>query len=74
MKKLLIALVFVTGCSLNADYVQADKETYDAFSPKLDTWIENDSSLDSDEKEDYRALKRSWEARVSKALEYTKDE
>lgn len=74
MKKLLLILILSTGCSLNADYVQADKETYEAFSPKIEEWIESDASLDADEKDDYRGLKRSWHARVQAALEYTKDD
>lgn len=61
----LVLLFIFSGCgTLHQGYVEADRGTYDAFSKRLEGWIDDDLSLDSDKKGDYHGLKDSWEARI----------
>lgn len=76
----LLAVVFVlslglTGCKfdLHEDYVSADRDTYEVFSPMIEYWVSIDGELDSESKDDYLRLLRSWEYRLV-AAEHSLDE
>lgn len=63
---LLLCLPLV-GCSLNAAYVKADRDTFDAFAPAHREYVEKDGSLDDDGKARRLRLLESWEERIKAA-------
>lgn len=76
MKRFLMSLVVLTaGCgTLHADYVQADRDTYEAFHERIILWIDGDETMDEDLKDDYRGLDASWDARITAAEQHLAEE
>ena len=68
---LLIVLVMlcVQGCAVvGADYVSADRMTYDVLAPLArDRWIPADTCLTSSEKDALGLLLQSWSFRIRAA-------
>jgi hypothetical protein len=76
MKRMMMlgALAFVAmsvGCSAydtpGAEYVQADRKTYNAVAPRLTKYIDADTSLEGWQKDNAKATLTSWNARVTEA-------
>jgi len=62
MKRLLlIGIVSLCGCVLDAEYVEADRETWRALRPVIQAGIE--VQPDKDDREAYKLLDDSWKAR-----------
>lgn len=74
MKKFML-LVILAGCaSPAADYVRADKVSWDQYDvplngkPLIDAWVDRESTFDDDTKEAYHLLNTSRRARVAHAI------
>ena len=63
---LILALVVGGGCSVPAEYVEADQKTYDVVAPRYTKYVEADPVLTKEEKE--RALRTvaTWKLRIDK--------
>lgn len=67
-----IALLMASGCCatteiIQEDYVAADRATFTAITPKYLKYIEEDKSLDDEEKARRRRTVRTWEMRLEQA-------
>lgn len=68
---LALALCFSAGCAttdiIQSDYVEADRATYEAVAPRYSDYVENDPSLDSDEKRRRLRTITTWRLRLEQA-------
>lgn len=76
MRKAMLGLLLVALCSclcgclnVQREYVEADVATYEAITPEYLKYVEDDASLDGDEKDLRRNTVAIWEARITAALE-----
>lgn len=66
MKKLLL-LVLCSGCSVQDEYVAADRATYEVIAPAYQRYVRSDVTLADDQKVRRFRLLSSWLLRISKA-------
>jgi adenylylsulfate kinase-like enzyme len=68
--------VMSSGCFVSPDvrFVEAARDTYKAIAPSYERYVEADTTLDSDQKEDRKALLESWDARITEAEQATSGE
>lgn len=59
--------LFASGCTINKDYVKADKLTFDAIAPEYKAYVEKDVALDSDQKARRLRTLETWRLRISKS-------
>jgi len=65
---LLITIVLSSNCaSINKEYVAADRNTYEAISPRYLNYIEKDKELRDWEKKLQTELTASWLERIEEA-------
>lgn len=64
---LVLLVVTAAGCSLNGQFVAADRATYDALVPEYDAYVDSDSRLSPDQKDRRHETTRSWKARLDAA-------
>jgi hypothetical protein len=62
-----LVLLLATGCGAQADYVEADRLTYEAVAPIYLNYTDDDPELAKPEKERRHRLVRSWAARIKRA-------
>jgi len=64
-----LLMLLTQGCAVvGADYVSADRMTYDVLAPLArDRWIPADTCLTSDEKDSLWLLLQSWDFRIRAA-------
>lgn len=67
---LAVALCF-SGCAttdfIQSDYVEADRATYEAVAPKYLQYVQNDASLDDEEKKRRERTITTWRLRLEQA-------
>jgi putative N-acetylmannosamine-6-phosphate epimerase len=64
MKKLLLLLL--CSCSVNEQYIAADRAMHDVVTPKLVGYLMADSSLTQGEKDRWLRLLEAWNIRLIK--------
>lgn len=68
---LFVLLAFIawlcTGCSLQAEYIKADRATYNAVAPRQARYIEADETLTADQKDEGLTTLKTWDLRLRKA-------
>jgi len=75
-KTLFVAILLITGCaSPAADYVRADKATWDQYDtitpsgkPLIDAWVDSEASFSADKKDAFHQLNTARRARVDHAI------
>lgn len=73
LRFLVLGLVLaVSGCAatgevIRADYVQADRATYDAIAPEYLKYLQADQELDSEERDRRERTVRTWRLRLEQA-------
>ena len=63
----LAAVLLLSNCTPSQLYIQADRATYDVIAPEYLDYVDKDSTLDKDEKEDSRLTIDSWRQRLEAA-------
>lgn len=64
----LFLVLLLSSCqSETPAYVQADRLTFDAISPKYLAYVQTDPALDAGQKKARQDLVRSWRARLEAA-------
>lgn len=63
----LFLVASLSGCGVSADYVDADRQTYNAVSGSWLNYSSEDKSLTEKDVERRKRLVRSWEARIKAA-------
>jgi hypothetical protein len=68
-RKAVLTLVLLagTGCSVQDEYVEADRATFDVVAPAHEKYLKSDSSLSGEERERRLRLLDSWRLRIEKA-------
>ena len=68
-RKAVLTLVLLAGagCSVQDEYVAADRSTYDVVGPAHEKYLKSDSSLSGEERERRLRLLDSWRLRIEKA-------
>jgi len=69
VKRFLIGLVLVCGCSLHEDYVRQDRANYETLRPVIEKWIAETETFDDDFEADITDRMNGWDARTTQALE-----
>lgn len=64
MKVIVVALLLVTGCSVQQSYVEADRKTYETLKPKILKWVASEPAAVGS---DVKVLLNSWEVRINRA-------
>jgi hypothetical protein len=70
VKILLLCLMFCfvalgsTSCAVDEGYRLADKATHNAIAPEYLDYVEDDESLDEDEKQSRRDTVATWRKRI----------
>lgn len=68
---ILLFLLSLLGCgSLQEEYVEADRQTYEVVAPQIEKWLQWEPALtlqDQDAIEDWHRKLRSWKFRIEKA-------
>lgn len=65
-------IVAVSGCAstgdiIRAEYVEADRATYEAIAPEYLNYVQADQSLDSDERKRRERTLTTWRLRLEQA-------
>lgn len=63
----IVLLILAAGCSPSSEYVKADRATFDAIAPEYLRYVENDTTLDSDQKARRKRTVSTWEMRLRQA-------
>lgn len=67
---ILAALLLVSACSMNKEWVQQDRDTFATLDDNgLDRWIDNDPTLSKDKKEALHILNDARRARIKRGCE-----
>ena len=65
MRVTLLAIAFVLGgCTVQSQYVDADRLTYEAVAPEYLGYVESDPYMSPEETDRRRATVASWKARI----------
>lgn len=64
---LCAGLLMAAHCNVNAQYVEADEETFKFVQPDWAKYFENDSTLTPEQKERRKAVIDSWKKRIDAA-------
>lgn len=69
MKKLLglILALSLSSCSIQEEYVKADRETYNLIAPAHEAYIRADRNLTDDQRTRRLVLLDSWRIRIDQA-------
>lgn len=67
MKKLLLLILCCASCSVQDEYVAADRATYELVAPAYKGYIRSDATLADDQKVRRFRLVASWLLRIEKA-------
>jgi len=75
-KYLLLLICFlISGCgTLNADYVRADRDTFNAIAPSFKKYVEADESLTDDQVRDRLLTLDTWNKRIERGENLVEDE
>ncbi|MBK9975397.1 MAG: hypothetical protein IPP14_11560 [Planctomycetes bacterium] len=60
-------LALLCGCTVQGEYVKADRATYNAVAPRQARYIEADSSLTDEQRDQGLTTLKTWDLRLRKA-------
>jgi hypothetical protein len=64
---LLSVTALLGGCTVQQEYVKADRLTFDVIAPRYLRYVEADPALDQEKKDRRKRTVESWRLRLDKA-------